>query len=98
MRRSRRGDLTFAGDGFTAEANFHLTIFRDYVSFAGNEDNQTWSDQSRLDLREAKIDKPELVAFRTLELRPHWFVDVDPRKYEFAKVKWRSNINEELKS
>lgn len=83
---------------FTAEANFHLTIFRDYVSFAGNEDNQTWSEQSRLDLREAKIDKPELVAFRTLELRPHWFVDVDPRKFEFTKVKWRSNINEELKS
>jgi len=36
-----------------------------------------------LNLQSAQIEKPERVSFHTLTLRPHWFVNVDSRKFVF---------------
>jgi uncharacterized protein YjbI with pentapeptide repeats len=89
----------FSGVTFTEEANFIEvifaksvnftdTIFKDYLSFAGNNERNVFSDGSSLDLQFAKIEKPDRVSFHTLKLRPHWFINVDAREFEFTNVEW----------
>jgi hypothetical protein len=73
---------------FASKANFIGATFVDYVSFAGYEENPLFSERSSLDLQFARIEKPNRVSFRTLTLRPLWFVNVDARKIDFADVHW----------
>jgi len=90
--RANFGEVQFNG-----QVNFRLTNFKDYVRFAATIENKGFLDGSRLDLREVKIDKPELVTFHSLELRRFWFVDVNASKFDFSNVKWkRSKVDEEV--
>ncbi len=73
---------------FAAGANFQSAIFKDHVSFVGSEQRKVFGDNSSLNLQFARVEKPERVAFHTLKLRPHWFVNVDARKFEFTYVDW----------
>src|SRR5713226_8466815 len=73
---------------FNAKATFRLTNFKDYVSFKGTNDIHVFGDLSWLDFREVKIDKPELVSFHTLALRPHWFVDANASSFVMKNVEW----------
>lgn len=90
--RANFGEARFKG-----EVNFRLTNFKDYVRFAGTRDDtgagtpakEFFGEKSLLDLREVKIDKPELVSFNTLTLRPFWFVEVNASKFDFSNVTWR---------
>jgi hypothetical protein len=52
---------------------------------------------NRLDFQFAHFEKPDRVSFHTLDLKPHWFVNVDSRKFEFIDVEFRFDLNEELK-
>jgi hypothetical protein len=88
-------DFSFAT--FSAEVSFNSATFADHVRFAGDERHQVFTDTSRLDLQFARIEKPDRVSFHTLSLRPHWFVNIDSRKFDFANVNWgRLSINEEI--
>jgi hypothetical protein len=78
----------FSSATFGAAAEFFSAIFKDYVRFAGGEGKSGFSDQSSLTLEDASIEKPERVSFHTLALRPHWFINVDARKFDFTNVKW----------
>jgi hypothetical protein len=50
-----------------------------------------------LDLQFARIVKPERVSFHTLSLCPHWFVNIDARRFDFTNVDWkRLSLNEEI--
>lgn len=82
---------------FSAGAYFSGATFADHIRFAGDEKHQVFTDTSRLDLQFARIEKPDRVSFHTLSLRPHWFVNVDARKFGFTNVNWgRLSINEEI--
>ena len=35
-----------------------------------------------------RIDKPELLTFNTVPLRPGWFINTDVRKVDFTDVIW----------
>jgi Pentapeptide repeats (9 copies) len=70
---------------FSAAADFRSATFKDQVSFFGS---QSFGDQSSLDLQYVRIDKPDLVSFHTVTLRPNWFVNVDLRKFIFTDVIW----------
>ena len=67
-----------------AEADFNSATFADHVGFEGDEKHQVFTDTFRLDLQFARIEKPDRVSFHTLSLRPHSFVNVDPRKFDFT--------------
>ncbi|MBV9926000.1 MAG: pentapeptide repeat-containing protein [Acidobacteria bacterium] len=73
---------------FSSEANFRTATFKDYVRFAGGSKHEVFGDNSSLNLQFARFEKPERVSFHTVKLRPHWFVNVDPRKFEFTSVGW----------
>lgn len=78
----------FTRTGFSAPAYFNQSTFKDYVKFAGNEQRAMFGGTSSLDLESARIEKPDCVSFHTLSLRPHWFVNIDARKFEFVNVNW----------
>jgi hypothetical protein len=92
-----RKEADFNSATFSAEANFHSAAFADHVEFAGA--NPVFTDTSALNLWFARIEKPEHVSFHTVTLRPHWFVNVDARKFEFTNVKWDwRTTDEEIES
>jgi hypothetical protein len=87
----------FAVATFSAAANFSFATFADHVRFAGAENQSVIGKTSSLDLQFARIEKPDHVSFHTISLRPHWFVNVDPRKFDFTNVDWdRRSIDEEV--
>jgi hypothetical protein len=86
---------------FNAEANFAGATFKDYVKFEGKKKCVVFGEKSSLNLQFIRIEKPDHFSFHTLVLRPHWFVNVDARKFEFIRVNWdwRSvSTKQEIKS
>jgi hypothetical protein len=85
----------FGSVTFMKRASFSYAVFYDYVRFAGgrdifagNEDNKVFGDNASLSLHLVKIEKPDRLSFHTLRLRPHWFVNVNARRFEFINVDW----------
>ena len=70
-------------------ANFSNTRFKDKVVFSNN----VFATLFPLRFDDANIEKPERVTFHTVSLRPHWFVNVDTRKFNFVSVGWAFWIN-----
>lgn len=84
---------------FSACANFRSAVFKDYVRFTGSEEKKDLGTQASLDLQFAHIEKPDHFSLHTLRLRPHWFVNIDSRRFEFTDVKWpNQGLKEELSS
>jgi hypothetical protein len=83
------GPLRFYGVSFNADANFANATFMDEVRFVGDQDNLMFNHGSELIFQFARFEKPHLVSFHTVSLRPSSFVDVDARKFEFSNVKWK---------
>ena len=81
-------EVRFIDSAFNEVAYFSDAIFKDYLSFAGSNEINAFSDSSSLDLQFARIEKPDRVSFHTLKLRPHWFINVDAREFEFTNVEW----------
>src|ERR1043166_1348763 len=91
----------FTSATFSAKARFFSVTFKDYVRFAGGKKEIGFLDDSSLNLQFAKIEKPDRLSFHTISLRPHWFVNVDARKFEFINVDWSwrdTSIKQEIKS
>ncbi len=92
-------ELDFHSATFNMEANFESATLADRVRFAGDEKRPMFSSSSSLDLQFARIEKPDHVSFHTLSLRPHWFVNVDGRKFDFTNVDWYGrSIDEEIRT
>jgi len=100
-RASFDAELDFTNTTFASRIIFRDASFRDYVKFSGNEKKRVTTDKSSWDLQFARIEKPDHFSFHTLSLRPHWFVNVNTRKFDFTNVNWdwrnpRTVIREEL--
>ena len=91
------GDAKFIHGTLSGKTDFSGVTFKAYVEFAGNNSRPLFCDASSLDLRFSRIEKPDHLSFQTLSLRPHWFVNIDVRKFEFINVEWRHRASEEIK-
>jgi Pentapeptide repeats (9 copies) len=83
--------VKFVNVFFNREAGFEETTFKDYVRFSGEKSSHVFAPGAWLNLQFAHFEKPERVSFHTLNLRPHWFINTDPRKFDFVKVDWDHN-------
>ncbi len=93
---NKRAD--FYGAIFSDKVYFSDATFADYLRFSEITGRQVFGPRSVLNLRHARVQKPEHVSFHTLTLRPHWFVNVDARKFEFVNVEWGEiKLAEEVK-
>ncbi|HWS87073.1 MAG TPA: pentapeptide repeat-containing protein [Pyrinomonadaceae bacterium] len=81
-------EADFFSAAFRATADFGSATFKDYVRFAGGETTKFFGDRSSLNLQFVRVEKPDRFSFHTLTLRPHWFVNVDARKFEFINLNW----------
>ena len=71
-------------------ANFSGSMFAGCVRFEGAENMTMFAGPSSLNLQFAEFEKPDRVTFQTLTLNPHWFVNVDARKFNFINVNWNN--------
>lgn len=87
---------------FHARADFRNVFFNDSVHFFGRAGDREVPDAPRIGARtlgenpslgfeHVRIDHPERLAFHTLNLRPHWFINVDPRRLVFTDISWDWN-------
>jgi hypothetical protein len=103
-------DADFNLSVFQARGDFSRATFNDSIHFFGSATERLLTDgtslaamalgkDSSLDFQHARIEHPERIAFHTLTLRPHWFVNVDPRQFVFTDVSWewkRISIKQEI--
>ncbi len=95
--------IDFVSATIDGQMDFSYANFAGSLRFSGENGKQGFSDQSSLDLQHARIEKPDRIFFHTVSLRPHWFVNVDARKFDFTNVRWRGLfgkghvIDEEIK-
>lgn len=85
-------DADFTKSKISAKADFSYATFAGQALFAGDKDHQVFGEHSYLNLQHARVEKPERGSFHTLKLSPHWFVNVDARKFEFVNVDWSNNL------
>lgn len=68
----------------TSKLSFTGARFNDIVIFEKNK----FAGQALLRFSITVFEKPERVTFHTVALRPHWFINVDSRKFNFIDVDW----------
>lgn len=73
-----------------------IRFFKDFVSFSGEHGSSRFGRYASLDFRDARFEIPSRVSFHSLTLRPHWFVNVDSREFEFIDVKWMGNLSRDF--
>jgi len=76
-------EVSFEDAAFKERAYFDRAAFKQETYFRGFE---TFSHGA--DFQFARIDKPELFSFHRVRLRPSWFINVDPREFDFTDVQW----------
>jgi uncharacterized protein YjbI with pentapeptide repeats len=81
-------DAEFNKTDFFGSALFRDATFQGYVGFWGYEEHTIFRDQSFANFQYATIEHSDRVSFHTLALRPHWFANVDSRKFDFTNVDW----------
>lgn len=104
-----KGDVSFIGSIFESAADFTRTSFDSNVNFTGasfgdsvsfvRQDigRQLFDETAALFLEFARIEHPELFTFHALTLRPTWFINADPRKFNFNDVRWLcSTVSDDL--
>lgn len=85
------GDTLFLSTVFSGATDFSNAVFKDYVTFSAPYGRGGFTGHSNCDFQHARFERPERVSFHTIALRPHWFLNVDPRKFEFVDVAWAGN-------
>jgi hypothetical protein len=87
--------VDFSYAAFDKKVNFSYTTFSAGVNFS----YAIFDDNSSLTFDFARIEKPDGFVFHTVTLRPHWFVNVDARKFEFINVDWNwRDTKQEIRS
>jgi hypothetical protein len=84
----------FRATSFSGPTLFNGASFTNKVTFLGNVENTVFSSEAQLHLDHCKVDRPELLTFNTVLLRPAWFINTDARKFDFTEVTWHRLPNE----
>lgn len=90
------GEARFTFATFNGEVDFSHTVFKDFCSFSGEHGGAGFGKDATADFRHARFEIPGRVSFHGLTLRPHWFVNLDPREFEFVDVKWIGSLSRNL--
>jgi uncharacterized protein YjbI with pentapeptide repeats len=89
----------FGTTSFSGPTSFNSAKFAGRALFEGSENHTAFTITSSLDLQFATFEKPELVSFQNLSLSPSWFVNVDPRQFDFTNVSWEvAKLSEQVEN
>lgn len=87
IRTTFGAEANFAKTTFKSEANFAYATFKEHLMFSG--ETYTAEIAKSMSFKRARIDKPSHVSFHAFSLRPHWFISVNTREFEFTNIRWR---------
>ncbi|HEX3146356.1 MAG TPA: pentapeptide repeat-containing protein [Pyrinomonadaceae bacterium] len=87
--------VDFRAAVFTSAADFSFATFTDTVQFPADVPA---GHKTAFDFKFANIKSPESFSFPPGVLRPHWFININLRKFDLTNVEWESNPSEEVKS
>ncbi len=86
-------------------AKFNSTVYFNHarleteLRFVGSAHNIIFAEMASLDLQRVQFSKPEQILFHSVKLRPHWFINVDSRKFEFTNIDWgKTTVIDDLKA
>jgi uncharacterized protein YjbI with pentapeptide repeats len=91
-------DVEFNKSSFQTEAIFSDAHFKGYGGFWGYGEEQVFGKGASAKFQYARFEEPRRFYFHTLTLRPHWFVNVDVREFDFTNVEWRTELKDEVKN
>jgi len=92
------GEVNFKSARIFDNISFKSATFQDYLSFDGHLSHKQYTKNTFFEFQDTRFRKPELVSFHSMNLSPHWFVDVDSRKLVFININWNFDIEHEIKS
>jgi hypothetical protein len=75
---------------FSKLLNLWRVTFKDYVMFAGSAERTVFGCNSSVDLQFATIERAERVSLHSVSLHPHWFINVDARRFDFINIHWNN--------
>jgi uncharacterized protein YjbI with pentapeptide repeats len=81
-------NVLFDGTEFHGDVDFQQVAFVSQALFHGTAHNQVFCAEKRINFRNVEIDDPSQISFHTVTLRSAWFVDVNPREFNFTDVNW----------
>jgi uncharacterized protein YjbI with pentapeptide repeats len=87
------GEARFISAAFNGENDFGHAVFKESVGFSAEYGTGGFDEGASFDFRRARFDSPKRVSFHSVTLRPHWFVNVDAREFQFVDVRWFDNLN-----
>jgi hypothetical protein len=90
----------FYGGTYFSFATFHSHVRFAGYALTGDSGTKVFEGQdASLNLWAATVENRDHLSFRNVRLRPHWFVNVDARRFEFVQAHWdwrRINLREEI--
>jgi hypothetical protein len=98
-----KSQVSFNQTLFRKTTDFSGAIIKGYLHFegrladihgvikTGTDERATPVFEGDLNLKQARIAKPEQILFDNVRLSPSWFVDTDSRKFVFYDVAWQGN-------
>ena len=86
------GEARFISAAISGATDFGHAVFKDSVGFSAEYGTGGFGDGAACDFRRARFDAPKRVSFHSVTLRPHWFVNVDPRDFQFVDVRWVGDL------
>lgn len=89
-------DISFSKIRFEKEVDLDYAIFRGYVTFDGERENQMFGKNSLINLQNARLENPERISFHSVRLQPNWFVNTDCRKFVFTACRWKRANGENI--
>lgn len=82
--------IYFRRTEFQSDVTFEGSVVNNKMDFQGDSTRKVFGPGARMTLRNVRINKPEIVVFHTVDLRPSWFLNVDCRKFTFIDVFWKN--------
>ena len=96
-------ELVFEESYCVEKISLKEAIFDGKFYLKGSSHQVVFISRGSLSLEDIRFDKPNQVNFRSVRLRPHYFVNVDASKFNFHDCDWKDigekklNIHEEIK-
>ena len=91
-------EVDFRSSKIFDNISFNSATFHDYLSYDGHRSHEQYTKNTFFEFKDTRFRKPELISFHSMNLSPHWFVDVDSRKLVFTNITWNFDIKEEIKN
>ena len=85
-------DMIFRNSEFAGDVSFIYSTSDGYLRFIDLKQGEG----SRMRFEEAAFEKATRISFHTVRLQPHWFVNIDSRKFVFTNCRWKQPDNTDI--